>query len=113
MIGGNIYVTVQKYSEGIKNKIGSVAPVWEDTGQVLFGFLDLISADDNSDKMRTVVQDSTHVFVMDYEELNLASKNCRLIIKNRIYEIQYIDDLMELHEHIEIYLKYIGEEYVS
>lgn len=113
MIGGNIYASVQKYNAGTKDKIGRINPVWENIGQKLYGWLDLISADDDFDKMKTIVQDSTHVFIMDYEELNLGSKNCRLIIQNRIYEILYIDDPMELHEHIEIYLKYIGEEYVG
>jgi hypothetical protein len=38
--------------------------------------------------------------------------NSRLVIGKQIYDIQAIDDPMNLHEHIEIYLKSLTGEVV-
>lgn len=112
MIDGNICATVLQYNAANKNEIGEAIPMWEETGLAFYGWLDLISADSGYEKMKTIIQDSTHVFVMDYENVSLGSKNNRLAIRNHLYDIIYVDDPMELHEHLEIYLRYVGEEYV-
>lgn len=113
MIGGNTKAVVLKYDVAEKNQIGEGIPSWTEVGCIL-GWLDLMSADNDFSRMKTTLQDSTHVFIMDYEpSLKLGSKNNRLMINGRIYEIKCQDDPMELHEQIEIYLKYTGEEYAD
>ena len=47
-------------------------------------------------------------FICDYVELNFTSENTRVVINSVVYEIMLIDDPMELHEQLEIYLKYTG-----
>lgn len=113
MIGGNTKAVILQYNDVDKNQIGEGKPHWSEVG-CIYGWLDLMSADSDYGMMKTIVQDSTHVFVMDYDpSVRLGSKNNRLLINGRIYDVKYQDDPMELHEQIEIYLKYIGEEYVS
>ena len=102
MIGGNTKAVILQYDETEKNQIGEVKPKWSEAG-CIFGWLDLMSADSDYSRMKTTVQDSTHVFIMDYQpSLMLGSKNNRLLINGRVYEIKYQDDPMELHEQIEI-----------
>ena len=58
------------------------------------------------------VQESTHIFVADYVDLDscIASGNSRMVIGKGIYDVKYIDDPMEMHQQLEIYLTYIGDE---
>lgn len=114
MIGGNTTAHVIQYDDTLRNKIGEIKGIWEPTHLKLTGWLDLMSADTDHGLMKTVIQESTHVFVMDYlPGVVLKSKNNRLVINDCTYEVIYQDDPMELHEQIEIYLKYIGEEYAG
>ena len=50
------------------------------------------------------------IFFCDYEKniVSLPSEQVRILIDDRIYDVMLIDDPMNLHRHIEIYLKYIG-----
>ena len=47
----------------------------------------------------------------NYEErkiVDVTSENARMIIQGTVYEIKLIDDPMGMHQHLEIYLKYVG-----
>ena len=74
----------------------------------LNGFLDYLSGEENIRNYDSKLRESTHVFICDYMELNVAERDSRMLINNRIYEISRIDNPMELNQHLEIYLKYIG-----
>ena len=43
--------------------------------------------------------------------VSVYSDQCRMICKNEVYNILLIDNVMELNEHLEIYLKYVGGQY--
>lgn len=105
-IGGNIYAMLQK-KEITKNAIGESIDVWNDYKEI-YGFLDLSSGSSTYGNYNAKIQESTHLFIMDYEELEINETNSRLICNNKIYEITLIDNPMNLNEHIEIYLKYVG-----
>lgn len=48
----------------------------------------------------------------DYSQIagkGVTSENCRLVCEGLVCDILMIDDVMELHKHVEIYLKYVGE----
>ena len=49
-------------------------------------------------------------YYIDYDSIvrDLDLTKCRVIINNKIYEIKSIDDPMELHDHLEITLSYLG-----
>lgn len=108
MIGGNIIGTVQVYSSA-KNAIGESVKTWTDN-QTLHGFLDFMSGDAKYGNYNSKIQESTHVFICDYVTLNsqIRTDNSRMVINGKIYNINMIDNPMELNQHIEIYLSFTG-----
>lgn len=105
-IGGNITAQVQTKGTRV-NQIGERVASWE-TVETLTGFLDLQSGESKFTNFSAKLQESTHVFVCDYVELPVTPENSRLIVNNQVYEITLIDDPMELHYQLEIYLKFVG-----
>lgn len=82
------------------------------------------------------VQESTHIFLCDFtnlknlstdwvwnpfsfltgvisktdeqETVDVTSDNARMVVNGEVYEILLIDDPMNMHDHLEIYLRFIG-----
>lgn len=106
MIGGNIVGQLQVKTI-VTNEIGEGINTWN-TVDLITGFLDLMSGDSKYLNHNTKLQESTHVFICDYKKLNVKAENSRMIINDNIYDITLIDNPMELNQHLEIYLKYIG-----
>lgn len=114
MIGGNITATIQVKTGTGKNVIGEQVESWKDVGTCI-GFLDYSSGQTDNAQYNAKIQDTTHFFICDYfrwktatQDEKVTSENSRLILNNEIYNVLLIDDPMELHQHLEIYLKYIG-----
>jgi len=108
MIGGNISAVIRTKDFNGKNEIGEDILSWTDKAK-LFGFLDLSSGDSKRTVYSAKVQDSTHIFICDYYDLSgITAENSRFFCNGREYEILLIDDPMELHRHLEIYLKFAG-----
>lgn len=108
MIGGNIQGLIQ-VSTTEKNEIGEAVKSWADV-QTITGWLDLSSGDSKYTVYSAKVQESTHVFVADYVQLDsrITAENSRMVIGGKRYDVMLIDDPMEMHKQIEIYLKYTG-----
>lgn len=108
MIGGNKVAQIQIRTV-IKNRIGEQVESWEGVKE-LTGWLDLISGDSERLNFNQKIQGSTHVFLSDYEQIpdTVSAENSRLICDGQIYDITLIDDPMERHRQLEIYLKYTG-----
>lgn len=108
MIGGNTNGTIQ-VSTATKNEIGEGVKAWADV-QSLHGFLDLSSGETKYTTYNTKLQESSHLFICDYVELDqrIKAENSRMMVNGQTYDIVMIDDPMGLHEHIEIYLRYTG-----
>lgn len=109
MIGGNTTATIQIKTGTGKNEIGQTVTIWQDA-QKIVGFLDLSGGDSKYTTYNAKVQESTHIFVSDYVELNasIKSENSRMIVDGLGYDVLLIDDPMGLHKQFEIYLKYTG-----
>lgn len=106
-IGGNITAVIQTYTI-TDNSIGEQVKTWKDAKRIT-GFLDLSAGDSKYSTFLAKLQESTHVFVADYVPLpGITAENARLLINGKRYDVLLIDDPMELHEQIEIYLKYTG-----
>lgn len=117
-IGGNCWAVIQVQSTR-QNNIGEDIPCWEDVLTPFNGWLDLITGDSGSINFNAKIQESTHVFLCDYfplryregdepDEVEITAENSRMLIDGRIYEVTIYDDPMNRHEHLEIFLKYIG-----
>lgn len=107
MIGGNLKAVIQ-VKECSTNEIGEAVLTWNDTTKIN-GWLDLSSGNSHYSH-KTKTEDSTHVFISDYNSIvrELDITKCRLKINDRIYEIKFIDDPMEIHDHLEITLNLLG-----
>lgn len=87
--------------------------VWKDAfPRPLCGVLDLTGAD-VSHKLMKRVEDADYIFLCDYFDLRvdggrLSTENSRILIDGEAYEVLLYDDPMQMHEHMEIYLKHIG-----
>lgn len=109
-IGGNTDVLIQKKTGTVKNAIGENVTSWEPAKEWK-GWLDFQSGDSKHTNFNAKIQESTHVFVcdyFDYRAMKLKPENTRMIIFDEPYEILLYDDPMELHQQLEIFLKYIG-----
>ena len=110
MIGGNIQALFQVKESGGKNAIGEGVNQWTDVISVI-GWLDLSNGDSKHTTFSAKIQESPHIFLCDFADLKavgVESDTARMIINGEVYEILLIDDPMNMHEHLEIYLRFIG-----
>ena len=108
MIGGNKTAQIQTCKPS-KNEIGETVKSWE-TVQSIIGWLDLQAGDSKFTTYNAKIQESTHVFIADYVALDalVKAENSRMIVDGKMYDILLIDDPMEMHKQLEIYLKFTG-----
>lgn len=107
-IDGNIQAIVQVKDNHAKNKIGECVPDWVDC-LVLSGWLDLSGGDSKHSTYNAKIQESTHIFLCDYQALpEITSENARMVIGGNDYEILLIDNPLQMNRQLEFYLKYTG-----
>ncbi|MCD8079209.1 MAG: hypothetical protein LUF04_01995 [Bacteroides sp.] len=85
----------------VKNAIGEGVATWSDA-LIVTGWLDLSTGDSTHTTYNAKIQESTHIWLMDYQSLPFTSENTRMVIDSLIYEVLLIDDPMNMHEHYEI-----------
>ena len=105
-ISGNTVMVLQT-KQNSRNRIGEGEQIWTDAVS-LTGFLDLMNCSSGYSNFNAKLQESTHVFLADYAEITVKPEECRAVIGEDVYDVQLIDDPMGLHEHLEIFLKYVG-----
>lgn len=109
-VGGNITATIQVYTS-TKNEIGENVKGWIDA-QTIKGWLDLQTGDSRHTTFNAKIQESTHVFVADYVQLDsrISAESSRMIVNGNRYDIILIDNPMEMGSgsQLEIYLKFTG-----
>lgn len=116
-IGGNITGCIQTCTGTEKNAIGEAVKVWADAFCPC-GWLGLQSGDSKRTSFNAKLEESTHVFLCDYNPNIYALTipdaetqeipDCRMIIKCMVYEVLLIDNPDEMNEQLEIYLKKVG-----
>ena len=134
-IGGNLQALLQVKGEGEKNAIGERVRDWDDV-TALTGWLDLTTGDSHYSNFSAKIQESTHIFLCDFANLenlskkwvwnpysfltgvikkddesvtvDVTSENARMIIRGLVYDILLIDNPMNMDEHLEIYLRFVG-----
>lgn len=111
-ISGNVQAILQVKDKYTKNKIGECVPNWVDC-LVLSGWLDLSGGDSKHINFHAKIQESTHIFICEFVPLTclnkeVTSENARMVIGGNTYEILLIDNPMQMNEHLELYLKYVG-----
>lgn len=108
-VGGNITAQLQLKTDAVKNEIGEKVPGWL-TMHVLVGWLDLSAGDSKYTVYDAKIQESTHIFVCDYQALDsrIGAENSRMVIGDKRYDVMCIDNPMGMNRHLEIYLKFTG-----
>ena len=107
MIGGNITAVLQTKTT-TKNAFGEKVETWNDV-HLLKGFLDFTGGDGSyKSNFKGSVEETTHIFICDYDKIasETTPTHSRLIVNGRIYDVLMIDDPTNLHQHLEIMLKY-------
>lgn len=105
-IGGNIDAILQQKAGSTINAIGERVQAWDDV-ETMRGYLDL-SSGDSKHTYNAKLQESTHIFLCDYYPIDRETNNKRLVVNGKTYDVLLIDDPMELHKQLEIYLRYVG-----
>lgn len=106
MIGGNIEAILQQKNGTTINAIGERIPAWKDI-QTLTGWLDLQSGDSKYTH-NAKLQESTHTLLCDYVPVDRKATDKRLVVTGTSYDVLLIDDPMEMHQQLEIYLRMVG-----
>ena len=115
-IGGNLTASIQIQKEKadpngeiITNSLGEPEMDWVEA-QSIKGWLDLSGGNSSYPTYHAKTQESTHFFLADYVTLDssITPESSRMVINGKRYDILLIDDPMELHQHLEIYLKFTG-----
>lgn len=109
-IRGNVELMFQK-KQVERNRIGENEESWTDLFSCR-GFLDLSNGDSHHTNYNAKLQESTHVFICDWSEVQnhiSTIEQCRAVDENQnVYEIKLADNPMGLSYHAEIMLKYVG-----
>lgn len=111
-VGGNKEAILQIRDSGTKNSVGEREVNWKNHKR-LMGWLDLSGGDSKWTTYLTKIQESTHIFLCDYQELDVTTEECRLLIDGKSYDVLLIDNPMNMNEHYEIYLKFVGGQNVG
>ena len=110
-IGGNVMGVVQVKTLGEKNAIGEAVTTWH-TKCSQIGWLSLQSGDSKYGNFKTKLEESTHVFVCDFNAeiyaLSVADAQVRMMLKDTVYDVLLIDNPDEMDEQLEIYLRRVG-----
>ena len=108
-IGGNITGSIQTKTTA-KNVIGEAVKSWETAVEAVKGWLGLQSGGSNYTNFNAKIEESTHVFLCDYNPdiYALADRDTRMIIKGIAYDVLLIDNPDEMDEQLEIYLRKVG-----
>ena len=108
-IGGNQTAVLQVKDENGFDEIGNTVIDWKEVGSYK-GWLDLASGNSPVQSYNAKISESSHYYITDYYQVlaNQDPEVCRMLIDGKIYDVQWIDDPMGMHEHLEIYLKAVG-----
>lgn len=109
MIGGNITAEIQVNTGTGRNAIGECVETWV-KAQEITGWLDYSGGNSNYTAFDAKIQESTHVFICDYVELDsrIKAESSRIVCKGHMYDVLVIDNPMELNAQLEIFLKFTG-----
>lgn len=112
-IGGNTAAVIQ-IGTFENNDYGNDVVTWTEAfKEPVYGFLDMVNEGTNSRSLMHRVEDADYIFLCDYfvpvaDGVRLTAENSRILIDGEVYEVKLYDNPMRLHEHMEIYLKYLG-----
>ena len=110
MIGGNTVLELQfkAFDDTAVNSLGEQetgeqSPVWRFYKR-LTGWLDLSTGTAQYNNYNAKVAESSHLFICDYQKIDKKEKELRAIVDGAMYDVDFIDDPLNLNAQLEIYL---------
>ena len=98
--------TVLKYDKtGKRNSLGQTIHDFRESG-TFDGWIDFLSGEE-SNSQNAITAESTHVIITFDTSLEISILD-RIRFKDKEYEVTYVDNPMELDDHLEIFLKAVG-----
>lgn len=109
MVGGNVPADVMRERK-TKDAKGLYVSGEPERVMGLKGWLDYQAGQASHLAYQAKTDDTTHVFLCDYDEAyaGLKTDGLYLEVSGRKYEVLLIDDPMGLHEHLETLLRHVG-----
>lgn len=94
---------------GITKKDNGIGGFIEKEGELfkIKGYLDLLTGEEGNAN-NAFIQESSHILITDFRK-DINTKHWIVDSKNNRYDIILVDDPVYMNDHLEIYLKFIGE----
>lgn len=109
MVGGSVTAEVVR-AQKTKNAQGVFVLGDPEHLMDMLGWLDYQAGQASHLAYQAKVEDTTHVFISDYDAAYaaLSEAGLSLVVEGKSYEVLLIDDPMGLHAHVETYLRHVG-----
>jgi SPP1 family predicted phage head-tail adaptor len=91
----------------VPDGIGNFTETWDDLYTV-YGYLDLVNGTDLAGAQNAFVEESTHLLVIPTYQSGVTDKMRVVDGQGRYYHVNYVDDPVGVHHHLELYLTYGG-----
>ena len=90
---------------GEKDELNQPIIEWQ-TVHRLWGWLDMLTGSDEQNYQNSLLATSSHVFITEDTSFKILTTDRILNSRSGIeFEITFVDDVMELADHLEIYCK--------
>ena len=88
-----------------KDELGDPIMEWK-TVHTCLGWLDLVTGSDEQQYQNSLLATSSHIFITEDTSFLIESTDRIYNPRTKVeYEITFVDDVMELADHLEIYCK--------
>lgn len=108
-IGGNTTAVLMR---AVKTKDKNGNAVAGNPQQLIevIGWLDYQAGQPSHLTYQAKLADTTHLWLCDYSAVLAGFKvqGLSMVIGSDTYEVLFIDDPMGIHDHLEVYLRYVG-----
>lgn len=107
MVGDSMFpFEIRREQEiGDKDELNQPIIEWQTVHRIL-GWLDMLTGSDEQNYQNSLLATSSHVLITEDTSFEILSTDRIFNPRSGIeYEITYVDDVMELSDHLEIYCK--------
>lgn len=99
---------ILKLEKGQTNQLGEPVAHFKESEKVN-GWLDLITGSDEQNYQNSMIPTSSHIFITEDLSVSITTEDkIRDLSTSQEYEITFVDDVMGLGHHMEIYCKKVA-----
>lgn len=90
--------------------IGGYDDVWVSFLEVK-GYLDMVNGTDLNGQQNAYIEQSTHMLIIPDIPSEEITDKMRVAAEGKVYDITFVDDPVNVHHHLEVYLTFAGVEH--